>query len=148
MLKRSDGKPVSGRLVYRRSEYSLDVEPHPMVGGASLLINDVQIEIDEDGHLIFVYGLCPHQSWAPATLHPPSAKVGCLQYTNGAVTPGVSRRLNAGERWAVAFDPSSGWLCIGSTSVQGEAVAFAPGAIAMLIEAEVAALWLHPEIQE
>jgi hypothetical protein len=148
MLKRFDGKPVSGRLVYRRSEYSFDVEPRPEQGGASLLINDVQLEINEDGHLIYVWGLCPHESWAPATLDPPSSKAGRLQYVNGTVIPGVSKRLNAGERWPVSFDPSSGWLCIGSTFVQAEAVAFAPGAIAVLIEDEVAALWLHPETKK
>ena len=148
MLKRFDGKPVSGRLVYRRSEYSFDVEPQPEQGGASLLINDVQLEINEDGHLIYVWGLCPHESWVPARLDPPPSKAGRLQYVNGTVIPGVSKRLNAGERWPVSFDPSSGWLCIGSTSVQAEAVAFAPGAVAVLIEAEIAALWLHPETQK
>jgi hypothetical protein len=148
MLKRFDGKAVWGRLVYRRSEHSLDVEPRPEQGLASLLINDVQLEIDEDGRLTYVWGLCSHESWVPATLDPPSAKVGRLQFVNGTVTPGVSKRLNGGERWPVSFDPSSGWLCIGSTSVQAEAVAFAPGAIAVLTEDEVAALWLHPETQK
>jgi hypothetical protein len=148
MLKRFDAKPVSGRLVYLRSERSLDVEPPPERGVASLLINDVQIEIDEDGRLVCVSGLCPHESWAPARLDPPSAKVGGLQYVNGTVIPGVSKRLNTDNRWPARFDPSSGWLCIGDASVQTEAVAFAPGAIAVLTDDELAALWLHPEAQE
>lgn len=57
MLNRYGGKPISGQLVYRRSEQSLDVEPKPARGVASLLINDIQIEVDEDGRLIFVWGV-------------------------------------------------------------------------------------------
>jgi len=74
MLRRFDGKPVSGRLVNRRSEHSLDVEPRPERGVTSLLVNDVQIEIDEDARLIYVRGLFPHESWTPATLDTPTGK--------------------------------------------------------------------------
>src|SRR5262245_22499440 len=146
MPKRLDAKPVSGRLAYLRSEHSLDLEPPPARGVASLLINDVQLEIDEDGHLMYVWGLCPHESWTTARLDPPSAKTGRLQYVNGTVIPGVSKRLNSGNHWPTCFDPSSGWLCIGDASVEADAVAFAPGAIAVLTEDKLAALWLHPEI--
>jgi hypothetical protein len=145
MLRRFDGKPVSGRLVYRRFEHSFDVEPRPERGVASLLVNDVQIEIDEDGRLIYVWGLCPHESWKAATLDAPAAKPGRLQYVDGEVVPGVSKRLNAGKRWAVGYDSSSQWLCIGAESAHGEMIAFAPGAVAVLGKDELVALWLHPD---
>lgn len=145
MLRRFDGKPVAGRLVYRRSEHSFDVEPRPERGVTSLLVNDIQIEIDPDGRLIYVWGLCPKESWRPATLDTPIVKPGRLQYVGGEVVPGVSKRLNAGQRWAVNHDPSSQWLCIGDKSANGEKIAFAPGATAVLKEDELVALWLHPE---
>jgi hypothetical protein len=145
MLRRLDGKPISGRLVYRRSERSLDVEPRPDRGVASLLVNDVQIEVDEDGRLIYVWGLCPHESWTPAKLDPPATRPGRLLYVDGAVVPGVSKRLNADKRWPVGYDASSQWLCVGDESVQGEMIAFAPGAIAALREGELTGLWLHPD---
>lgn len=147
MLRRFDGKPASGRLVYRRSEHSLDVEPRPDRGVASLLVNDVQIEIDEDGRLIYVWGLCPQESWESATLVPPSAKPGRLQYL-GEVVPGVSKRINAGKRWVVGHDSSSQWLRIGDDSAQGETVAFAPGAVAVIRESELVVLWLNPDVRE
>jgi hypothetical protein len=147
MLRRFDGKPVSGRLVYRRSEHSLDVEPRPERGAASLLVNDVQIEIDEDGRLIYVWGLCPHESWKPSTLDVPASKPGRLQYVGGEVVPGVSKRLNAGQRWNTSHDSSSQWLCIGDESAHGEMIAFAPGAVAVLKEAELVALWVHPDVR-
>jgi hypothetical protein len=142
MLKRLDGTPATGRQVYRRSEHSLDVEPRPRRGVASLLVNDVQIEIDEDGRLIYVWGLCPHESWKAATLEAPEAEHGLLQYVGEEVVPGVSMRLNR-TRWAVAHDSSSHWLCIGDDSARGESIAFAPDAVAVLSGDELVALWIH-----
>ena len=145
MLKRVDGKPLSGRLIYRRSERSFDIEPLPKGGVTSLLVNDVQIEIDEDCCLMYVWGLCPHESWTPARLNPAAAKPRRLRYANGAVVPGVSRRLNADKRWPVHYDASSQWLCIGDESVRGEMIAFAPDSIAALRNGDLVALWLNPE---
>jgi hypothetical protein len=145
MLKRLDGKPISGRLVYRSSDRSLDTELKPQGSFSSLLVNDVHIEVGEDGRLIYVWGYCPHESWTPARFDPPAAKLGLLQYVSGALVAGVSKRLNASNRWPVSYDPSSQWLCIGDESIQGEMVAFAPGAIAALSEGHLAGLWLHPD---
>lgn len=144
MLKRFDGKPLSGQLVYRRSEHSLDVDPRPNRGIASLLVNDVQIEIDEDGRLLYVWGLCPYESWTAARLDSPAAKAGRLQYINGEIIPGVSKRLNVGERWPVHYDTSSKWLCIGDTSSRDDLIIFAPDAVAALHDGELTGLWLHP----
>ncbi len=135
-----------GRLLYRRSDYSFDVEPKPTGGVAPLLLNHIQIEIDEDGRLIYVWGLCPQESWASANIEPCKAVVGRLRYEGRAVVPGVSRRLNAGKPWMVSHDPVSRWLCVGDHSSEGEPVAFAPGAVAMLNCGEIRALWLRPEI--
>lgn len=148
MLSRYEGQPVGGRLVYRRSECSLDVEPIPAGGVAALLVNDVQIEIDEDGRLIFVWGLCPRAAWITASLQPPGADAGRLQLVGGTVIPGVSRRLNPVGRWAVFHDPGSRWLCIGRASGTGDGVAFAPGAIAQVDGGELIALWLRPEMRD
>jgi hypothetical protein len=148
MLRRIEGQPVSGQLVYRRSEYSFDVEPHPAGGVASLLVNDVQIEIDADGRLLYVWGLCPHVSWKVASFATPAASPGQLLYIEGKVVPGVSMRLNGGNRWAAGYDSSSQWLCIGDASSRQEGVAFAPGAVAVLSGNGIVALWLRPKMQD
>jgi hypothetical protein len=148
MLRRYDGKPVSGRLVYRRSEHSLDVEPKPARGVTSLLVNDIQIEVDEDGRLVFVWGLCPQESWTTAKVQPPEASTGRLLFVGGTIVPGVSKRLNAGKRWTVFHDPTTRWLCVGEQSGEGELVAFAPGAVAKLNGGEMTALWLQPDVME
>lgn len=147
MLKRFDGTPAVGQLVYRPDEHGLDVEPRPEQGVASLLVNDVQIEIDEDGNLIYVWGLCSHDSWRSARLDPPTAVPGRLRYVGAEVVPGISRRLNADRHWLVSYDPSSRWLCVGDESIGGEAVEFGPDSVAVLNEAQLVALWLRPTIQ-
>jgi len=146
MISRSGGEPISGRLLYQRSESSFDVVPKPARGVASLLVNDIQIEIDEDGRLVYVWGFCPQESWASAIIQPREAVVGRLRYEGAAVVAGVSRRLNAGKPWMVLHDRVSRWLCIGDHLSEGEPVAFAPRAVAMLNCGEIKALWLRPEI--
>jgi len=103
MLKRVDGRPMQGRLVYRRSDRALDVEPHADGGGASLLVNDAQIELDEDAHLMYVWGYCPHESWKASKLEPPRSSLGRLSFSGEAIIPGASTRLND-QRWPVLFD--------------------------------------------
>ena len=147
MLEFLDGTPLAGQIIYRRAERSLDVEPRQGRGVASLLVNDIQIEIDENGYLLYVWGFCPYQSWVPTKLSVPISCSGRLRYTNGAVVPGVSKRLNTGKPWPIAYDASSGWLCIGEMSARDKVVAFAPDAIAVLRVDHLAALWLHPNIQ-
>lgn len=147
MLTRIDAKPTDGRLVYRSNDHSLDVEPRRSTGMASLLVNDVQIGVDEDGTLLHVWGYCPRESWREARLNVPTASPSGLRMPDIDIVPGASKRLNPLKRWDVAFDASSGWLCIGNASSGGEAVAFAPGAIAVVENGELTAVWLHPQLK-
>src|SRR5687768_2012252 len=106
MLKRCDGALVPGRLVYRRAEHSFDVEPRPTAGVSSLLVNDVQIEVDEDGCLMYAWGFCPQESWSIGVVDQPEAIIGRLQYVE-TIIPGVSKRLNPHGRWPTTHDPRS-----------------------------------------
>jgi hypothetical protein len=144
MLNAYDGRPIPGQLIYRYSEHSFDVEPQPRRGVTSLLVNDLQIEIDEDGRLMYVWGLCSYQSWVQGSVDVPAAKSGCLHYVDKEVIPGVSRRLNSEKHWAVTYDAKNGWLWIGAEIVQDKIMAFAPGAVAALRHGELTGLWLHP----
>lgn len=145
MLKRVEGEPIDGRLVYRYADRTLDVEPHPDGGVTSVLVNDAQIEIDEDGRLMYVWGYCPHESWRPWRLNIPNGSVGCVRYIGDCFIPGVSIRLNK-DPWPITFDDSSGWLCIGNPLSPGETVQFSPGAMIALEDGKLVALWLRPEL--
>jgi len=147
MLTLIPEKPTDGRLVYRSSDHGLDVEPRRSTGLASLLVNDIQIGVDEDGTLLHVWGYCPSESWKRTRLNVPVASLNKLRMVDIDIVPGVSKRLNPMKRWDVAFDESSGWLCIGNAASGGEAVGFAPGAVAVVENGELTSLWLHPQMR-
>src|SRR5262245_59201684 len=50
-------------LVYRPLEYSFAVEPNRENGLASILLDDLHLEMDLTGHLLHPWGLCPHTKW-------------------------------------------------------------------------------------
>jgi hypothetical protein len=143
MFKVIEGEAVSGRLVYHRADRAVDVEPRLEKGVASLLVNDIHLELNNDGILIYAWGFCPHESWLSTTLIPPTLKYGRLHYVGEPITPGISKRLGGKNPWPVAYDCSIGWLCVGNSIDQADAIAFAPGSVASLLAGELVALWLH-----
>ena len=46
-------------LIYRDEDYSFDVEPLYGTGESSIMINDLQLEIDHEGRVLYAWGLCP-----------------------------------------------------------------------------------------
>ena len=145
MIEKIGSAPVVGDLIYRTKDRAFDVSPRPADGGVSLLVNDVQIELDEDGVLLFVWGFCPHESWLEAPLPVPFANSVGVRWSGPALVPGVSRRLNPNERWPVTHDTTTRWICVGDPGAEGERIAFAPGAVLVLQGGTLAALWLHPQ---
>lgn len=131
-------------LVYRPADHAFDVEPKPHGGGASLLVNDVQMEVDEDGRVLYVWGLCPQTSWNEQAIEPPQARKAMLiAELPDDFAPGMSMRLTK-QPWPVAVDRKSRWIHIGAGLESDIAVEFAPGMIAALLRGELVGLWLRP----
>jgi hypothetical protein len=148
MLIRGTDHPIFvGDLIYRRGIRSFEVEPHPDNGVASLLVNELQIEVDEAGSLMYVWGYCPHESWISEPLNEPLHSRGGLQLDSEILVPGVSKQINE-ERWPVRFDETSGWLCIGDHAECDDLIAFSPGACAAVRTGKLVALWLQPVLVE
>jgi hypothetical protein len=64
-----------------------------------------------------------------------------------AFEPGVSFGIGeAGQRWDIAFDETSGWLrfSIENLSMSDHAIGFAPGAVAEIKDQRLLAVWLRP----
>lgn len=140
-----DGPVLDGTLHYDPSSLAFATLPLRETF-TSLLVNDVQLDVDDAGRITFVWGLCPHQSWVRRSLVPPTSMGGVLGVRGASLVPGVSVRVNKEERWPVAVDPDSGWVCLGDWSIKAARhVAFAPGAVASLVDGDLVALWLHPE---
>ncbi len=100
-------------LIYRADEYAFDVIPAPSTAFTSVLVNDLNLELDAHGHVISVWGLSPHTSWKRANLKPPVADFLNVTFVaDGSLNRGVSVRLNKGKYWPVFVDPTSGWVCV------------------------------------
>jgi hypothetical protein len=134
------------QLLYRRSEYSFDVHPRPKWRGASISLNEVELEIDQQNRVLCVSGYCPYVTWRETLLSPPSyVGAGLVVVTPGEVVTGTSVGLtHSGERWPV-FVNSEDWICVGDPSDHGDkAIEFAPSSVAVLRGDMLIALWLHP----
>ena len=136
-------------LVYRQSEYSFDVTHRPETEGRTVLVNDLNLELDSCNEVRAIWGLCASTTWAPTTRVPPRASQRRLCVAVGAPEiPGVSRQLNSEDRWPVHVTQDGRWVVIGHgpDHKPGVAVEFAPGMIAVLgNEGDLKELWLRFE---
>ncbi len=131
-------------LVYRPMDHAFDVEPKPLGGGASLLVNDLQLELDEDGRVLYAWGLCPQTSWTEEAGEPPRARRAVLVAQLPAdFSPGMSMRLNT-HLWPVTVDRRSGWVRVGGTHESDDAVEFALGMVATFLDRQLVGVWLRP----
>ncbi|MET4025577.1 hypothetical protein ABIE59_001102 [Marinobacter sp. MBR-99] len=133
-------------LVYRPEEFSFDTEPSASDGFTSLLINDVQLEVDSDGVVAAVWGLCPYLMWIDSVVTAPSnATSGTLRVSEPSeLVPGVGIRL-CKERQAVFGDSTSGWIRIGQEAEEGALVEIFSGAVVQLTKGgEFGCIWLKP----
>jgi len=131
-------------LVYRPEEYSFDVEPAPGGGFTSILVDDLNLEVDELGRVISVWGLCPHTRWVEAKLAPPEADFGDVFVSDVQLSRGVSIRLNHNKYLPVHVDPESGWVRIrGEGIAAASSVKLLPGVIFEITEqGQFCSLWL------
>lgn len=141
-----DATPSPGTLVYNAADFSFDTLGRVQEGESSLLLNDLQIELDEDGRLLFVWGLCPASAWSQIDAVVPTARPGVLRLDGIPMTPGTSKRLNEESRWSVGVNSGAGWVCVGDPSASGDVIEFGPGAVAVLADGTLRSLWLRPVV--
>jgi hypothetical protein len=134
------------KLVYRERDHAFDVEGERPKGVASLLVNDLQLEITHEGVVLYPWGLCPRSTWGTTEAMPPTSVKGTLIAQVGQeIVPGVSRRIS-GNRWPVHQSQGTRWVCVGDPKAkgdQGKGIEFAPGCVAVLEAHSLVALWLH-----
>lgn len=134
-------------LVYRAEDYSFDVEPLDGSGDTSIMINDLQLEIDHEGKIIYVWGFCPLIKYEETSETPESYKSNSLvALLDEPPVPGISYRLNEKERWPIYINRKKGWVCIGNPKINGkQMIEFAPNCVATLEDQEITAIWLKPK---
>jgi len=136
---------IKGTLFYEKEEFSLNTEPFYENGFSSLLINDIQLEIDEDSVLLYIWGFCPLQQAKEIDSFPSYYETRQISVlTETPLIAGISKRINH-ARWDIFYNKANDWICIGNPKLSGQhLIQFAPGAIATIENQEIIALWLHP----
>ena len=134
-------------LVYRPEDYSFDREPHDGTGFTSIMINDLQLEIDDEGKVMYVWGLCPLIQYEKTDAFPLKYKAcSLIAILDKPPVPGISYRLNEDRRWSIYINKKRGWVCLGDPETKDkQLVEFAPHCIATMNGQELIAVWLHPE---
>jgi hypothetical protein len=137
-------------ILYRFEEFSFDTVPETVSAYTSVLLDDVNLEIDDKKRVVSIWGLCPHTRWKPATLVPPESIKGEISLvTEIPLTRGVSLRLTEpGKHLDTFFDKNSGWVMINNTRISSLSVCIFPGVIIDLSkEGEIAKVWLRPILE-
>ena len=134
-------------LVYREEDYSFDIEPHDGNGFTSIMINDLQLEIDDEGKIIYIWGLCPLIKYEETNETPTNYESNSLvALLDKPPIPGISHRLNENERWPIYINKKKGWVCIGNPKINGkQMIEFVPNCVATLENQEITAIWLKPK---
>jgi hypothetical protein len=138
---------TNGTIFYRSEEFAFDTVPAPVSDCASVLLDDVNLELDGMGKVVSIWGLCPHTSWKKAMLSPPEAKAGeIIALYEQPLKPGISSRITpAGMHLDTYFDQKNGWVMIKRSDNVATSVCIMPGVIIDLdAKEELATLWIKP----
>ncbi|MDA1101906.1 MAG: hypothetical protein O2967_23365 [Proteobacteria bacterium] len=135
-------------LVYRPEEFSFDVEPVPSGCFTSVLLNDLDLDIDETGKVLSISGLCPHTKWVETKLIPPKSTIAEIIFVpDGPLLPGVCVSLDR-EYLPVHFDRASGWIRVqggGKPSSPNSSIALMCGVVFEINKrGDLCTLWLKP----
>lgn len=112
----------------------------------SVLINDVEIHTDNEGHALFIDGYCPRESWIESSASPPRATLGQVTVRYGRTLPrGASARLTSPAEWQNYYNPRDSWLCVapGSAEQPGRALRLYSGLILVIHGHRLSAVWVH-----
>ena len=144
---------TEGELVYVPEDYAFNFfseRPDICLSAiTSVVIDTLQLPIDIQGQILYVWGYWPHTSWQHANISPPSFQECSLfaELETDDIVPGISKRISGTEKWETFFNPDTNWICIGSPEISINAVAikFASGCLAVLVNNYLEAIWLHPK---
>jgi hypothetical protein len=134
-------------LIYRAYEYSFDVEPFEGGGITSIMIDFLQLEIDDEGRVLYVWGYCPLIEYEETSRFPKKHTKYSLYVDVGKpLVPGISHRINQNNPWPICINKKRGWICLGNPEIKGyQLVEFAPDCVAVLDGENLIAVWLHPK---
>lgn len=139
------------QLLYRANEYSIDIHSDNKVQistGRTILINDIQLEIDNDNTILYLWGYCPLINAQRINLEIPQFSIGKLWIElDEQLSVGFPVRYNS-ELWKIYKSKNDAWFCIGSPKIPKEytAIEFCQNCIAIIEDGKLVSLYLKPII--
>ena len=139
------------RLIYRPADYAFLSEPKPSGGITSVLMNDLQLEVDERGCVLYAWGMFPNFDVCEQTeLEVPRCERRRINFIpEEEWIPGVSVRLNDIDL-PIFANLRTGWVGVGEANTDGRSVSLeiVPGVVAVLADGRCQAIWLEPKIDK
>ncbi|MBS0584963.1 MAG: hypothetical protein JSR76_01515 [Verrucomicrobia bacterium] len=97
-------------LVYRAEDYAFDIEPLYGAGDASIMVNQLQLEIDHEGLVMYAWGYCPLLKYEETIETPKNyTKQNLVAILKAPPIFGISYQLNKDVRWPVYINKKN-WL--------------------------------------
>lgn len=142
---------IVGRAVYDTANSTFQFEGDVRGVTSVLMCRDyVQMEVDEDGRALYVWGFAPQQWWIDTSARPPQSSRGSLRVEpDDERIPGISIRVPGASEWEISYDSHTSWICVGSiTTTEGaQAIEFASDTIAIVHQNKLEAIWIRPELR-
>jgi hypothetical protein len=136
-------------LVYEEKGRSFNIAPFQKnIGFTSLSINCLQLEIDYDKRIVYVWGYEPLMKYEEINKFPESYEhKDLIALTDRKLIPGVSIGLDKNKEWPTYINKKMGWVCVGDPTIEDRRlIGFAPDCVAALDkDSEMVAIWLHPK---
>jgi hypothetical protein len=112
-----------------------------------MLLDDLNLEVDETGRIVSVWGLCPHTRWTDADLCPPKAEHGDLfVLPDRPLQRGVSIPFAQRKYFPTFVDRRLGWVQVRCGVKSASAVMIIPGIVFEIgDDGELCSLWLNPQ---
>ena len=138
-------EPLGDSVVrYVAEDFSIELNATRSKSHGGVLVKDIALELDAEGCVVSLGGLCSHHHWEKSDLVLPSYCLRRVRIDLGRnLDLGVYDRIEQSDTWNIVADPKNRILCIGDRAAVGKAACFLPGAIIVLTSnSVVAALWL------
>jgi hypothetical protein len=134
-------------LIDRPEDYSFEVTPVPEGGYTSVLLDDLNLELNAAGKVISIRGLCPHTRWKESVVTPPQAEFGEITFVpDSPLARSISVPLNKEKYLTTLFDKTSGWVHIVRDGSVALNIKILDGVIFGLTEqGNLCGLWLKPQ---
>jgi hypothetical protein len=147
VVDRSRQTISNSALVYRPADYSLDTEPSYTGGFTSALINDLNLELDKNGKVVSVWGMCPATRWLEKPLVPPDAEhADIFLIPDSPLVRGVAVNLVGGAYLSTYVDWASGWVCVEGSGTPSMSIEILPSVRVQIDSSgQFCALWLRPK---